>query len=137
MKLLPEALTFDDVLLVPAESSVLPSQTDVSTQLAPNIKLNIPIISAAMDTVTTAPLAISLALQGGLGIIHKNMSIEAQADMVDRVKRSENGVIANRYSNPMSKARMAYLVSIVSVFRLRTRTIQSRAKMMITRKNLT
>ena len=69
MKLLPEALTFDDVLLVPAESSVLPAQTDVSTQLAPNIKLNIPIISAAMDTVTTAPLAISLALQGGLGII--------------------------------------------------------------------
>ena len=77
MKLLPEALTFDDVLLVPAESSVLPTQTEIKTQLAPNIKLNIPIISAAMDTVTTAPLAISIAWQGGLGVIHKNRSIEA------------------------------------------------------------
>lgn len=87
MKILPEALTFDDVLLVPAASSVLPSQTDVSTQLAPNIKLNIPVISAAMDTVTTAPLAISIALQGGLGIIHKNMSVEEQAEEVRKVKR--------------------------------------------------
>ena len=95
MKLLPEALTFDDVLLVPAESSVLPAQTDVSTQLAPNIKLNIPIISAAMDTVTTAPLAISLALQGGLGIIHKNMSIEDQAEEVRKVKRWQSGIVVN------------------------------------------
>ena len=95
MKLLPEALTFDDVLLVPAESSVLPAQTDVSTQLAPNIKLNIPIISAAMDTVTTAPLAISLALQGGLGIIHKNMSIEDQAEEVRKVKRWQSGIVTN------------------------------------------
>ena len=95
MKLLPEALTFDDVLLVPAESSVLPSQTDVSTQLAPNIKLNIPIISAAMDTVTTAPLAISLALQGGLGIIHKNMSVEDQAEEVRKVKRWQSGIVTN------------------------------------------
>ena len=95
MKILPEALTFDDVLLVPAESSVLPSQTDVSTQLAPNIKLNIPIISAAMDTVTTAPLAISLALQGGLGIIHKNMSIEEQAEEVRKVKRWQSGIVVD------------------------------------------
>ena len=95
MKLLPEALTFDDVLLVPAESSVLPAETDVSTQLAPNIKLNIPIISAAMDTVTTAPLAISLALQGGLGIIHKNMSVEAQAEEVRKVKRWQSGIVTN------------------------------------------
>ena len=79
MKLLPEALTFDDVLLVPAESSVLPTQTEIKTQLAPNIKLNIPIISAAMDTVTTAPLAISIALQGGLGVMRKNISIDARA----------------------------------------------------------
>ena len=95
MKLLPEALTFDDVLLVPAESSVLPAQTDVSTQLAPNIKLNIPIISAAMDTVTTAPLAISLALQGGIGIIHKNMSVEDQAEEVRKVKRWQSGIVTN------------------------------------------
>ena len=87
MKLLPEALTFDDVLLVPGESAVLPSATDVSTQLSSTIKLKIPIISAAMDTVTTAPLAISIALQGGLGIIHKNMSPEAQEEDVRKVKR--------------------------------------------------
>jgi IMP dehydrogenase len=77
-----EALTFDDVLLVPGESNVLPAETDVSTTLSSSLKLNIPIVSAAMDTVTTAPLAISLALLGGIGVIHKNMSIEAQAEEV-------------------------------------------------------
>lgn len=95
MKLLPEALTFDDVLLVPGESAVLPSATDVSTQLSSTIKLKIPIISAAMDTVTTAPLAISIALQGGLGIIHKNMSPEAQAEEVRKVKRWQSGIVSD------------------------------------------
>ncbi|MCK9182056.1 MAG: IMP dehydrogenase [Fibrobacteraceae bacterium] len=90
-----EALTFDDVLLVPGESEVLPLETDVSTQLAPGIKLNIPIISAAMDTVTTAPLAISLALQGGIGVIHKNMSAEAQAEEVHKVKHWQSGIVSN------------------------------------------
>src|SRR5574344_1662792 len=90
-----EALTFDDVLLVPGASEVLPGETDVSTQLAPNIKLNIPIISAAMDTVTTSPLAIALALQGGIGIIHKNMTIEEQAAEVHAVKHWQTGIVLN------------------------------------------
>lgn len=93
MIILKEALTFDDVLLVPGESEVLPSNTDLSVQLAPNLKLNIPIISAAMDTVTTAPLAISLALQGGIGVIHKNMSIAEQAAEVRTVKRWQSGIV--------------------------------------------
>jgi len=88
-----EALTFDDVLLVPNYSEVLPSQVDVRTKLTRNISLNIPIISAAMDTVTESELAIAIAREGGMGIIHKNMSIEAQAEEVDRVKRSESGMI--------------------------------------------
>lgn len=90
-----EALTFDDVLLVPAESNVLPAKTDVSTTLSSSLKLNIPIVSAAMDTVTTAPLAISLALLGGIGVIHKNMSIEAQAEEVRAVKRWQSGIVFN------------------------------------------
>lgn len=88
-----EALTFDDVLLVPAKSSVLPREVDVTTYLTPEIKLNIPIISAAMDTVTEANLAIALAREGGIGILHKNMSIERQCEEVDKVKRSESGMI--------------------------------------------
>ena len=88
-----EALTFDDVLLVPAKSSVLPREVDVTTLLTPEIKLNIPIISAAMDTVTEANLAIALAREGGIGILHKNMSIERQCEEVDKVKRSESGMI--------------------------------------------
>ncbi|WP_456437479.1 IMP dehydrogenase [Desulfurobacterium sp.] len=88
-----EALTFDDVLLVPNYSEVLPTQVDVSTQLTKRIRLNIPIMSAAMDTVTEADLAIAIARQGGIGIIHKNMTIEEQAEEVDRVKRSESGMI--------------------------------------------
>jgi IMP dehydrogenase len=92
-KFLFEALTYDDVLLVPAYSEVLPRETDSSSFLTKNIKLNIPIISAAMDTVTEAGLAISMALEGGLGFIHKNMSIEAQADQVRKVKRSQSGMI--------------------------------------------
>ncbi|MCM3786745.1 IMP dehydrogenase [Neobacillus mesonae] len=93
-----EGLTFDDVLLVPRKSEVLPKQVDVSVQLSENIKLNIPLISAAMDTVTEAPLAIAIAREGGIGIIHKNMTAEQQAEEVDRVKRSESGVITNPFS---------------------------------------
>jgi len=90
-----EALTFDDVLLEPAESDVLPAEIDVTTRLTRHISLNIPLVSAAMDTVTDSRMAIAMAQQGGLGIIHKNMPVEAQADEVDRVKRSESGMIVN------------------------------------------
>lgn len=92
-KFLYEALTYDDVLLVPAYSEVLPRETDTTTKLSRNIQLNIPIVSAAMDTVTEAEMAIAMALEGGLGFIHKNMSIEAQADQVRKVKRSQSGMI--------------------------------------------
>jgi len=91
----PLALTFDDVLLVPAESDVLPREVDVSTYLTKNIKLNIPIISSGMDTVTEARMAIAMAREGGLGVIHKNMSIEQQANEIDKVKRSEHGIIVD------------------------------------------
>jgi IMP dehydrogenase len=93
-----EGLTFDDVLLMPAYSEVLPSDIDLSTRLTKKIKLNIPIMSAAMDTVTEYRMAIAIAREGGVGVIHKNMSIEAQAEQVDMVKRSENGVITNPFS---------------------------------------
>jgi len=92
---LPEGLTFDDVLLLPAHSDVLPRDTDVSTRLTNDIELNIPLLSAAMDTVTEANLAIALAQEGGVGIIHKNLTIEAQAAEVDKVKRSESGMIVD------------------------------------------
>ena len=94
-KILGEALTFDDVLLLPQESNVLPREVDVSTRLTRQIRLNIPLVSAAMDTVTEARMAIALAREGGLGIIHKNMPIERQASEVDQVKRSESGMINN------------------------------------------
>jgi IMP dehydrogenase len=90
-----EALTFDDVLLEPAKSDVLPSEVTISTRLTRNIPLNLPLLSAAMDTVTDSRMAIAIAQQGGMGIIHKNMTIEEQADEVDRVKRSESGMIVN------------------------------------------
>ncbi len=90
-----EALTFDDVLLVPAYSEVLPAETDTTTRLTRNINLNIPIVSSAMDTVTESPMAIALAQQGGIGVIHKNLPIEAQRDEVDKVKRSESGMIVD------------------------------------------
>jgi IMP dehydrogenase len=96
-KFVKEGLTFDDVLLVPARSEVLPKDVDLSVELTPGIKLNIPIISAGMDTVTEAKMAIAMARQGGLGIIHKNMSIEEQAEQVTTVKRSENGVITDPF----------------------------------------
>lgn len=92
-----ESLTFDDVLLIPAKSEVLPKDVSVKTKLTESLQLNIPIISAGMDTVTEAEMAIAMARQGGLGVIHKNMSIEQQAEHVDRVKRSESGVITNPF----------------------------------------
>src|SRR5215831_5422152 len=92
---LATALTFDDVLLVPQHSHVLPYQVDVSTNLTRHIRLNVPLVSAAMDTVTESRLAIAMAQQGGIGVIHKNLSIEEQASEVDRVKRSESGMIVN------------------------------------------
>ena len=92
-----EGITFDDVLLVPAYSEVIPNQVNLSTNLTKKIRLNIPLMSAGMDTVTEHRMAIAMARQGGIGIIHKNMSIEAQAEEVDRVKRSENGVITDPF----------------------------------------
>jgi IMP dehydrogenase len=92
---LPEGLTFDDVLLVPARSDVLPSETDTSTQFTRGIRLQIPLCSAAMDTVTEASLAIAIAQQGGIGVVHKNLSIARQAEEVDKVKRSESGMIVD------------------------------------------
>ena len=91
----PEGLTFDDVLLVPAKSAVLPTQVDTRTRLTRNISLNIPIVSAAMDTVTESRLAIALAQQGGLGVMHRTMSVEQQATEIDKVKRSESGMIVD------------------------------------------
>src|SRR5476651_1930191 len=92
---LATALTFDDVLLVPQHSTVVPSQVDVSTRLTRTIRLNVPLVSAAMDTVTESSLAIAMAQHGGLGVIHKNLTLEEQASEVDRVKRSESGMIVN------------------------------------------
>lgn len=92
-----DGITFDDVLLVPAYSEVIPNQVDLTTNLTKTIKLNIPLMSAGMDTVTEHRMAIAMARQGGIGIIHKNMSIEAQAEEVDKVKRSENGVITDPF----------------------------------------
>jgi len=97
-KFAKEGLTFDDVLLIPRKSEVLPREVDVSVRLSDNVKLNIPLISAGMDTVTESAMAIAIAREGGIGIIHKNMSAAQQAEEVDRVKRSESGVITNPFS---------------------------------------
>lgn len=97
-QIIGEGITFDDVLLVPSYSQVIPNQVDLTTNLTKKIRLNIPMMSAGMDTVTEHRMAIAMARQGGIGIIHKNMSIEAQADEVDKVKRSENGVITDPFS---------------------------------------
>ncbi|MEH7335700.1 IMP dehydrogenase [Neobacillus drentensis] len=96
-KFAKEGLTFDDVLLIPGKSEVLPRDVNLQVELSPNVKLNIPIISAGMDTVTESEMAISIARQGGLGIIHKNMTIEQQAEQVEKVKRSESGVISDPF----------------------------------------
>src|SRR5437764_9319717 len=105
---IPEGLTFDDVLLVPARSDVLPNETDTSTQFTRGIRLQIPVCSAAMDTVTEASLAIAIAQQGGIGVVHKNLSIERQAEEVDKVKRSESGMIVDpvtiRQDRPVREA---------------------------------
>lgn len=95
LRIAKDALTFDDVLLVPAHSTVLPNTAELSTQLTKTIRLNIPMLSAAMDTVTEARLAIALAQEGGIGFIHKNMSIERQAEEVRRVKRHESGIVTD------------------------------------------
>ena len=100
MRILEEALTFDDVLLVPAHSTVLPREVDLSTTLTRSIRLGLPVLSAAMDTVTEARLAITIAQEGGMGIIHKNMSVEAQAREVARVKKFESGVIRDPITVP-------------------------------------
>src|SRR5919204_1240260 len=95
-----QGITFDDVLLEPAHSDVLPRDVDVRTQLTAGIRLNLPILSSPMDTVTESDLSIALAQEGGLGIIHKNMSIEQQTREVDKVKRSENGIITDPVTLP-------------------------------------
>ena len=99
-KIAGEGLSFDDILLIPAESGVLPKETDVRTQLTSKISLNIPLLSAAMDTVSETALAIALAREGGLTIIHKNQPIERQAEMVRKVKRSEAGMIVDPITLP-------------------------------------
>jgi IMP dehydrogenase len=111
------ALTFDDVLLIPRHSTVLPAQVDVSTRLTRNIALNVPLLSAAMDTVTESEMAIAMAQHGGLGVIHKNLSIEEQASEVDRVKRSESGMIVNPITlSPMH--RISEALQLMSKYRI-------------------
>src|ERR671912_2544532 len=105
---LVEGLTFDDVLLVPGRSDVLPAECDTATQFTRGIRLTIPLCSAAMDTVTEAALAIAIAQQGGIGVVHKNLPVGRQAEEVDKVKRSESGMIVDpvtiRYDRPVSEA---------------------------------
>src|SRR5437870_13366790 len=99
-KILYDAITFDDVLLIPARSDFIPGDADTHTKLTRGIEINIPLISAPMDTVTEAALAIALAQEGGIGIVHKNLSVDAQAREVEKVKRSENGVIVDPITLP-------------------------------------
>ncbi|MDB5241575.1 MAG: inosine-5-monophosphate dehydrogenase, partial [Spirosoma sp.] len=112
-KFLYEALTYDDVLLLPAYSEVLPRDTTTVSQLTRTIRLNIPLLSAAMDTVTESALAIAMAQEGGIGIIHKNMSLEAQADQVRKVKRSESGMIID----PITLLETATLADALKIMR--------------------
>ena len=117
LRIAKEALTFDDVLLVPAHSTVLPNTADLSTQLTKTIRLNIPMLSAAMDTVTEARLAIALAQEGGIGFIHKNMSIERQAEEVRRVKKHESGVVTDPQTDRKStRLNSSHLVISYAVF---------------------
>jgi IMP dehydrogenase len=111
------ALTFDDVLLIPRHSTVVPAQVDVSTRLTRNIALNVPLLSAAMDTVTESEMAIAMAQHGGLGVIHKNLSIEEQASEVDRVKRSESGMIVNPITLSPTH-RISEALSLMSKYRI-------------------
>ena len=103
-KIKGEGLTYDDVLLVPRRSSVMPREVSTASRLTPSIEINVPILSAAMDTVTEADLAIAMAREGGCGVLHKNMSIEHQAAEVRRVKRSESGMILDRFTRRTSAA---------------------------------
>ena len=112
-----DSLTFDDVLIVPGYTEVLPNETDVCVQLTPEIRLNIPILSAAMDTVTEARLAIALAREGGMGIIHRNMSPEAQAAEVAKVKRSQSGMIVEPISLSPD-ARLSEAETIMSTYHI-------------------
>src|SRR3989337_1440766 len=111
------ALTFDDVLLIPRHSTVVPAQVDVSTRLTRNIALNVPLLSAAMDTVTESEMAIAMAQHGGLGVIHKNLSIEEQASEVDRVKRSESGMIVNPVT-PSPQHRIHEALELMKKYRI-------------------
>src|ERR1700748_1652140 len=110
-----DALTFDDVLLVPAASSVLPAQASTQTRFSRTIKLNIPLVSAAMDTVTESKLAIALAQAGGMGVIHRNLSVERQADEVRRVKRFESGIVINPITIA-PEAKLAEALSLMNDF---------------------
>ena len=117
-KFLPEALTFDDVLIQPEYSNVLPNQVEVSTYLTNKIKLNIPLISSPMDTVTESSLAIAIALKGGMGIIHKNMSITEQVDEVKKVKRSQSTII----KDPITLKKKSTVKEAVLIMRKNKRT---------------
>ena len=116
-KILGEALTYDDVLLVPAKSTVLPREVDVRTKLTREISLNIPLISAAMDTVTEAAMAIGMAREGGIGILHKNMTIGRQVEEVDRVKRSESGMILHPVT-VRAEARVRDVLTLMTKYRI-------------------
>src|SRR5436189_3495691 len=116
-KFAKEGLTYDDVLLVPAESSVLPNEVSTATRLTRTIALEIPIVSAAMDTVTEARLAIALARAGGIGILHRNLAIEAQVAEVDKVKRSEAGMIVEPVTLPPS-ARVSEALALMQRYRV-------------------
>ena len=122
MRILEEALTFDDVLLVPAYSEVLPREVSLASRLTREISVNLPVVSAAMDTVTEARLAITIAQEGGIGIIHKNMSIESQARQVDRVKKFESGVISDPITvkPDMTIAKEEIFGPVLSVIRVKT-----------------
>ena len=116
MKNLTEALTFDDVLIVPSKSSIKPSDADVTTKITKNITLKIPLISAAMDTVTESKLAIKIAQMGGLGIIHKNMSYEEQANEIVRVKRFESGMVVDPVTiNPENSLNEALMNNLFEI----------------------
>jgi len=134
---IPEALTFDDVLLVPQRSEVLPSEADIATRLTRNIALKVPVVSAAMDTVTEAPLAIAMAQEGGMGFIHKNMSIAAQASEVDKVKRSESGMIVDPVT-VAPDARVADALQLMAKYRISgvPVTVQKRLVGILTNRDL-
>src|SRR3954454_14362207 len=123
-----EGLTFDDVLLVPQRSSILPNQVDTSTYVTRNIKLNIPILSSAMDTVTESHMAIALAQQGGIGIIHRNMPIDRQAEEVDRVKRSESGMIVDPVTIEPER-KISEALELMSRFRISGVPVTSNGKL--------